>query len=81
MQDARPHEKIFVPVDNAMTQSYVMPVDQTQAAVVGSKVGNGHVFYVGDVKLEEGSRKILLGLCIPAASSLNDLLGYAPWGV
>lgn len=82
VENARPHEKIFVPVANDMTQSHVMipqRVDQTQAAVVGSKVGDGHVFYVGDVNLEEESRQILLLLCISESSLLNDALGYAPW--
>ena len=65
-----------------MTQSHVMTpehVDQTQAAVVGAKFGAGHVFYIGDVNLEEESRKILLLLCVSESSSLNDALGYAPW--
>lgn len=76
VQNAFPHEKIFVPVANAMTQSHVLepePVDQSQAAVLGSKVGDGHLFYVGDVNLEDNSRKIIIGLCISGSSSLNDI--------
>ena len=83
VQNAHPHEKVYVPVANAMTQSHVMPpewVDQTQAAVVGTKVGDGHLFYVGDVNLEESSRQILLLLCVSESSLLNDALGYDPWG-
>ena len=83
VQNALPHEKIFVPVANAMTQPHFLdpePVDQTQAAVVGSTVGDGHVFYVGDVNLEESSKKLILSLCVSEPSSLNDVLGYAPSG-
>jgi hypothetical protein len=49
-----------------MTQSNVFPpeyVDQAQAAVVGAKVGNGYLVYVGDVNAEEGSDNIILSLC------------------
>ena len=65
VKNARPDEKIFVPVPNAMTQSNVFPpehVDQAQAAVVGAKVGNGYLVYIGDVNTEEGSDKIILSL-------------------
>lgn len=82
VQNARAHEKIFVPVADAVTQSHVLSperVDQTQAAVVGARFGAGHVFYIGDVNLEEESRKIILLLCVSESSSLNDALGYAPW--
>jgi hypothetical protein len=47
-----------------MTQSNVFPpeyVDQAQAAVVGAKVGNGYLVYIGDVNAE-GSDKIILSL-------------------
>jgi hypothetical protein len=66
VKDAQPHEKIFVPVANATTQSHVFPpeyVDQSQAAVVGAKVGNGYLAYIGDVNSEEGSDNIILSLC------------------
>jgi hypothetical protein len=49
-----------------MTQSHIFPpeyVDQAQAAVVGAKVGNGYLVYVGDVNAEEGSDNIILSLC------------------
>jgi hypothetical protein len=65
IKNARPHEKIFVPVANAMTQSHVFPpeyVDQAQGAVVGAKVGNGYLVYVRDVNAEEGSNNIILSL-------------------
>jgi hypothetical protein len=64
--NARPEEKIFVPVPEATTQSHVFPpshVDQAQAAIVGAKVGDGYVAYVGDVNGEEGSNKVILSLC------------------
>ena len=66
VKNARSEEKIFVPVSGAVTQSYVIPsepVDQTQAAVVGAKVGNGFLIYVGDVNGEQGSDKVILNLC------------------
>jgi hypothetical protein len=65
VKNARPYEKIFVPVVNVMTQSHVFPpeyVDQAQAAVVGAKVGNGYLVYVRDVNAEEGSNNIILSL-------------------
>lgn len=83
VQNAPLHEKIYVPVAKAVTQFHFLdpePVDQAQAAVVGSKVGDGHVFYVGDVNLEESSRMIILRLCVSGSSSLNDVLGHAPLG-
>lgn len=66
VKNARPEEKIFIPVPEAMTQSHVFPpsyVDQTQSAVVGAKVGDGCVAYVGDVNGEQGSNKVILSLC------------------
>ncbi|MCJ1267843.1 hypothetical protein MMC22_007729 [Lobaria immixta] len=65
VKNARPHEKIFIPMANAMTQSLVFPpehVDQTQAAVVAAKVGNGYLVYAGDVNPEKGSDKIIQSL-------------------
>jgi hypothetical protein len=66
VKNARPDEKIFIPVANAMTKSNVLPpeyVDQAQAAVVGAKVGNGYLVYVGDANAEEGSDNTILSLC------------------
>jgi len=66
VKNARPEEKIFIPVPEAMTQSHVFPpsyVDQAQSAVVGAKVGDGYVAYVGDVNGEQGSNKVILSLC------------------
>lgn len=66
VKGARAHEKIFVPVSEAMTQSMVFPpeyVDQTQAAVVGAKIGEGHLFYDGSVNPEDGQNKVVLTLC------------------
>ncbi|OKP01027.1 hypothetical protein PENSUB_7608 [Penicillium subrubescens] len=57
IKNARPHEKIFVPVRNARTQSHVLPptpVDPTQAR---------YVAYCGDANAEEGSDKVILSLC------------------
>jgi len=66
VKNVRAKEKIFIPVDNAQTQSHVFPptfVDQAQAAVVGAKVGKGFVLYIGDVNGEEGSDKVILCMC------------------
>lgn len=66
IKGAAPHEKIFAPIPNAMTQSHVFPpeyVDQTQAAVVGTRVGDGYVVYIGDVNPEKGSEDVILRLC------------------
>jgi hypothetical protein len=66
VKNARPEEKIFIPVPEAMTQSHVFPpsyVDQTQSAVVGAKVGDGYVAYIGDVNGDQGSNKVILSLC------------------
>ena len=66
VKDARPHEKVFVPIPNAQTQSHVFPpghVDQSQAAVVCGKVGNGFLAYIGDVNGETGSKSVVLALC------------------
>ena len=66
VKHAEPHQKIFVPITDAMTQSHVFPpeyVDQTQAAVVGTKIGEGFMIYIGDVNAEKGSLDIILHLC------------------
>jgi len=65
IKNARPHEKIYVPVAGAKTESRVFPpghVDEAQAAVVGAKLGDGYLVYIGDVNNEEESVKILLAL-------------------
>ncbi|KAL6233780.1 hypothetical protein BDW75DRAFT_183260 [Aspergillus navahoensis] len=64
--NARPLEKIFVPIEGAVTQSHVFApeyVDQTQAAVVGARLGSGHLVYCGDVNGEDGSNQLMLALC------------------
>jgi hypothetical protein len=66
VKNARQHEKIFVPISDATTQSHVFSpelADESQAAVVGAKVGNGFLVYVGDVNGERGSDQIILSLC------------------
>ena len=66
VKDAEPHEKIFVPINDAMTQSHVFPpefVDQTQAAVVGTRVEDGYIVYAGDVNNEKESFDVILRLC------------------
>jgi hypothetical protein len=66
IKNARAHEKIFVPVIDATTQSYVFPpsyVDQTQAATTVAKIGDGYLVYCGDVNGEHGSDQTILALC------------------
>jgi hypothetical protein len=66
VKDARSHEKLFVPTPGSMTQSHVFPpghVDLAQAGIVGTKVGNGYMVYVGDVNGEKGSDSAILALC------------------
>ncbi|TVY83561.1 hypothetical protein LSUE1_G003606 [Lachnellula suecica] len=66
VKNARPEEKIFVPVTEAETSSSVIPaayLEKTQAAVVGAKVGEGYVAYVGDVNGSKESNTIILSLC------------------
>lgn len=66
VKNAQPHEKIFIPVNDAETQSLAFPqeyVYQAQAAVAGAKVGNGYLVYCGDVNPGDGSDKIILSLC------------------
>lgn len=61
VKNAQPHEKIFVPEADAIFKSQY--VDPAQAAVVGAKVGNGYLAYIGDVNRGEGSDNIILSLC------------------
>lgn len=66
IKGARAQEKLFVPVPESTTQSMVFPpayVDQSQAAVVGAKIGDGYVFYDGNVNPEEGQIRVILALC------------------
>ncbi|KAL4947455.1 hypothetical protein BDW69DRAFT_178373 [Aspergillus filifer] len=66
IQNARPQEKIFLPVEGAVMQSHVFApvyVDQAQAAVAGARIGLGHLVYCGDVNGEDGSNQLLLALC------------------
>ncbi|KAJ5752256.1 hypothetical protein N7520_009173 [Penicillium odoratum] len=66
VDNARPQEKIFVPVAGAKTQSLVFSpeyVDETQAAVVGAKIGKGNMVYCGDVNGESESNALMLALC------------------
>ncbi|OBT92911.1 hypothetical protein VE01_08955 [Pseudogymnoascus verrucosus] len=66
VKNAQPHEKVFIPVSGAKTQSSVFPteyVDQAQAAVVAANVGNGYLVYCGDVNPGDASDSVILSLC------------------
>lgn len=66
VRGAKPQEKLFVPVPGSKTQSMVFApadVDQSQAATVGARIGNGFLAYVGDVNGEEESDAVILALC------------------
>ncbi|KAL4869741.1 hypothetical protein BDV12DRAFT_167141 [Aspergillus spectabilis] len=65
IKNAELHEKIFVPVGGAQTQSHVFPadcVDESQAAITGAHVGDGFLVYCGDVNGESGSDQVILTL-------------------
>ncbi|GKZ57324.1 hypothetical protein AnigIFM49718_002634 [Aspergillus niger] len=66
IKDAGSQEKLYVPIEGALTQSHVFPpmrVDETQAAVVGARLGRGYLYYCGDVNWEDGSNQLMLSLC------------------
>ncbi|KAG4437424.1 hypothetical protein IFR05_007106 [Cadophora sp. M221] len=66
VREAKPQEKIFVPIPGGKTQSMVFApraIDQTQAAIVGARIGNGYLAYAGDVNGEEESERVILALC------------------
>ncbi|KAL3258438.1 hypothetical protein ABHI18_006058 [Aspergillus niger] len=64
IKNARPKEKIYIPIKGAMTEwPRPEPVDQTQAAVVGAKVGDGYVAYCGDINPGEKLNQVILSLC------------------
>ncbi|KAI2856767.1 hypothetical protein CBS76997_11456 [Aspergillus niger] len=66
VKNAKRQEKIFIPIEGAVTQSLVFPpdyVNQTQAAVAGARLGWGYLIYCGDVNGEDGSNQLILALC------------------
>lgn len=66
VQGARAEEKLYVPVSEARMQSAVFSperVDESQAAVVGTKMGDGFLAYCGDVNGEVESSRVILALC------------------
>ncbi|GLA51683.1 hypothetical protein AnigIFM63604_008293 [Aspergillus niger] len=64
IKNARPKEKIYVPIKGAMTEwPRPEPIDQTHAAVVGAKVGDGYVAYCGDINPGEKLDQVILSLC------------------
>ncbi|RAH54618.1 transcription factor Rba50 [Aspergillus piperis CBS 112811] len=64
IKNARSKEKIYIPVKGAMTErTRPEPVDQTQAAVVGAKVGDGYVAYCGDTNPGKQLEQVILALC------------------
>lgn len=66
VKNGKGQEKIFVPIEGAVTQSLVFPlnyVNQAQAAVAGARLGWGYLIYCGDVNGEDGSNQLILALC------------------
>lgn len=66
IKNAEPHEKIFIPSPDDMIESVdFLPgyIDQTQAAVVGTRVGDGYIVYAGDVNPGEESSDVIIRLC------------------
>lgn len=67
IKNARPKERIFVPVPGTKTQSMVFPpspVDETQAAVAAAKIGKGFLIYRGDFNEDEGTKQFIVSLCV-----------------
>ena len=66
VKNAEPHEKLFVPSPDVVIESVDFSpgyLDQTQAAVVGTRVGDGYIVYAGDVNPGEESSDVILRLC------------------
>ncbi|RDW89905.1 uncharacterized protein DSM5745_01680 [Aspergillus mulundensis] len=66
VRGARVHEKVYLPIAGARSQSIIEAeesVDLSQAAVVGARLGRGHLFYIGDVNWERGSQDAVVKLC------------------
>lgn len=66
VKNAPDHGRIYAPGWGATTQSHVFAaeeVDEAQAAVVGTKVADGFLVYIGDVNAEQGSDMVVLALC------------------
>lgn len=66
VKHAEPDEKIIVPTPLAMIHFINSPpryVDPTQAAVVGTRIGDGYLVYAGDVNTEKESFEVILRLC------------------
>ncbi|KAH7319072.1 hypothetical protein BKA65DRAFT_409567, partial [Rhexocercosporidium sp. MPI-PUGE-AT-0058] len=66
VREVKPQEKIFKPVPGGETHSMVFvprDVDQSQAAIVGARIGNGYLAYVGDVNGEAESERVISALC------------------
>ncbi|RHZ46396.1 uncharacterized protein CDV56_100104 [Aspergillus thermomutatus] len=55
VKEARPHEKIFIPVTTYSKDP--------QAAVTAARLGSGYLVYCGDVNGEEGTNRIIWSLC------------------
>lgn len=66
VQGARKTEKMFVPIDDAKTESRVLSskhVNQAQAAAAAATIGEGTLVYCGDVNGESGSNALMMSLC------------------
>ncbi|RAK90440.1 hypothetical protein BO79DRAFT_143870, partial [Aspergillus costaricaensis CBS 115574] len=59
-------DKLYIPTEGAVRQSLVWAptyVDRTQAAVVEARLGQGPIYYCGDVNGKDGSNQLTLSLC------------------
>ncbi|KAK5701357.1 hypothetical protein LTS12_028383, partial [Elasticomyces elasticus] len=70
VKNVRAEERVFVPIDGAVTQSHVFPAEEVdsddgQAPVAGAKMGEqgGRLYYIGDVNAEVESTQVVLALC------------------
>jgi len=63
---ARNHEKLFIPIQMCVTYPMVFTqewLDQTEAGIVGAKIGAGYLAFVGDVNVEDETSQIIMVLC------------------
>ena len=59
-------DAVYRPAKESVVESMVFaaqPVDKEQTGVACKRVGKGRVAYVGDVNAEEGSARVVLGMC------------------
>lgn len=80
VKNAEEQQKIFIPLRGGLTvsrDSKPSRVDETQAAIVGAKIGEGFLVYVGDYLGEKSSDEVVLTLLsavLYGSTMVNPLL-------